>query len=182
MKKTLLILFVVLGLKLFGQCPPISASYTPATCSSCCDGKIQVTPPGSPPCSPYTYTLQTPSSWSAGGYWINICPGPYTISIVSTCCSNSQTLMVTSLATAIEEISSSNVVVNFYPNPNNGDFIIKSETEINLTIVNELGQKIQQLNLNTLNNYKVQLTNLNGGMYFITSPQGKINKKIVVIK
>ncbi len=82
----------------------------------------------------------------------------------------------------IEEFKNPTLSLNVYPNPNNGDFIIETETELSLRIVNELGQVVQQLNLSATNNYKTHLNNLNAGVYFITSDKGRVNKKIVVIK
>jgi hypothetical protein len=83
----------------------------------------------------------------------------------------------------IEELQSNNTLnLNVYPNPNNGDFTIESEIEMNLNIVNELGQQVQQLKLNSQNNYKTHLDNLNAGVYFLSYNDGRSNTKIVVIK
>ena len=63
-----------------------------------------------------------------------------------------------------------------YPNPNNGNFTIKSDKDVVATIVNELGQSIQTLNLKA--EEKVDITGLKPGIYFIISSTTR--KKIVV--
>ncbi len=83
----------------------------------------------------------------------------------------------------IKEINASNSGIRICPNPNSGSFIINSGTEINLNLINELGQLIKVINLNVLNNYELSIENLKNGIYFIHGTNGfqSFSKKLVVI-
>jgi hypothetical protein len=71
-----------------------------------------------------------------------------------------------------------------YPNPNNGVFTIKSGSEMNLVVVNELGQLVQHIELSASNNYQVSVKELPNGIYFISgqSDHGRLYQKVVVTK
>ncbi len=81
--------------------------------------------------------------------------------------------------TGINELVVSNQL-SIYPNPNNGEFIVTSEKEMTLNLINQLGQVAKQLELNNKNDYKVTVTNLSNGIYFIVG-EG-VTKKIIVSK
>lgn len=66
-----------------------------------------------------------------------------------------------------------------FPNPNKGTFTIKSSIEEKITLNNEVGQVIKTLDLNAMNNYSVEISDLQSGIYFVS---GKTSvSKIVVI-
>jgi len=71
-----------------------------------------------------------------------------------------------------------------FPNPNNGTFNIKAPVEGIYSIINELGQKIQQIELNSSNNYCANVENLNSGIYFIIgyNKDSMLKQKIIVAK
>lgn len=126
-------------------------------------------------------------TWSTGSNLNNTIVSPtvtttYTINGTdnNNCTSMAVFTQSVSACIGILEFSLENPTIKIYPNPNNGNFTIESESESTLLISNELGQKIQQLNLNASNNYKVLVNSLNGGVYFITSANCRVNKKIVV--
>lgn len=73
-----------------------------------------------------------------------------------------------------------NSLLSVYPNPNNGAFTVKSTNEGVYSIINELGQILQQFKLSSTNQYTVNIENLNNGVYFIVGDS--IQQKIVVIK
>ncbi len=72
--------------------------------------------------------------------------------------------------------------ISIFPNPSSGDFVIQSESQMNLSLVNQLGQNVTLIELNSSNNYQVNVNNLVSGIYFITGENGnnKINRKIIV--
>jgi hypothetical protein len=74
--------------------------------------------------------------------------------------------------------------LSVYPNPSNGTFTIASEMEGNYSILNSLGQTVQQVSLNSSNGYSRQIENLESGLYVIAGTKGsrKINQKLVVTK
>ncbi len=84
-----------------------------------------------------------------------------------------------SACTGINELDN-NKQLSIYPNPNNGEFFITSEKEMTLSVINELGQVIKKLDVDSKNNYQVSVSNLPNGIYFVVG-EG-VNKKIVVSK
>ena len=68
---------------------------------------------------------------------------------------------------------------NVFPNPNNGTFTIVSSEMGIYTIVNELGQTVQQIAINETNNLQANINGLRAGIYFII---GKMNDYVVTKK
>ncbi|MDI1353582.1 MAG: T9SS type A sorting domain-containing protein, partial [bacterium] len=68
--------------------------------------------------------------------------------------------------------------------PNNGTFTIKSTVDLNLTLVNELGQLVEIINLSSDNNHQHQIKDLANGIYFINGQKNTfhLHEKIVVDK
>lgn len=65
-----------------------------------------------------------------------------------------------------------------FPNPNAGNFTIQCEEEDHAVILNQIGQVIQEVDLNVENNYKVQINNLRSGIYLI---KGKNRSAKVIV-
>ncbi len=61
---------------------------------------------------------------------------------------------------------------------------VKGETEMQLKLMNELGQQVQTLQLNSQNNFAVKLSDLSSGVYFLVgqNESGQVNQKIVVTR
>ena len=98
-------------------------------------------------------------------------------------CSNTGTVLVKiSTCSGINEITNANSSLIIYPNPNTGNFVIESGSEVNLTLVNELGQIIRTISMSGSTSHKVSVTDLPKGIYFITGKKDSIliNQKIVV--
>ena len=96
-------------------------------------------------------------------------------------CSASSTVAVNvNACTDINEIGSSNASVNVYPNPNNGNFIIKANQGTVLTIINGLGQLVKTLTVTETN--EVSIEDLSKGIYFVVGENNglQINKKVIV--
>ncbi len=74
--------------------------------------------------------------------------------------------------------------LSVYPNPNNGNFVIKSEVTIELQLRNQLGQVIETYMLDENTNYQANVNNLADGIYFVTGThQGqKVTQKIIISK
>ncbi len=73
--------------------------------------------------------------------------------------------------------------VNIYPNPSNGEFFIQTNKDLQLQLINELGQVIKTLNLNTSNDHKVQVSDLAKGIYFIVSQNnGEAQAQKIIVR
>lgn len=82
-----------------------------------------------------------------------------------------------STCTDINEQSTKSSILVF-PNPNNGIFYLISEVDMELQIINELGQHIKSVKLNQSNNFTFEVTDLESGVYFLVGKNYK-NKLIV---
>jgi hypothetical protein len=85
----------------------------------------------------------------------------------------------TNLAMGIDPITNDFPFIIF-PNPSSGQFKIKGMKEETVFISNELGQEIEHVKLNKENNYSMEITELQSGVYFIGN--NSVRQKIVVIK
>lgn len=83
--------------------------------------------------------------------------------------------------TNLSDINNSGTPIIIYPNPNKGEFIVKSEKkELSIELTNDIGQVLQRLHLNASNNFSVEVNNLPSGMYFLTGKQ--FREKVVITK
>jgi len=83
---------------------------------------------------------------------------------------------------SLNELNTSENYISAFPNPSSGHLTISSKESIQLILVNELGQIIRELELNTENAYSSEVRGLAKGVYFLNSkdPAKIVNKKIVV--
>ncbi|MCE3296521.1 MAG: hypothetical protein K0R65_2235 [Crocinitomicaceae bacterium] len=79
----------------------------------------------------------------------------------------------------MEEGLMSDISVEAFPNPNDGNFILTSSHEGLFTVINELGQVIQTVDITKENDYRVKVENLHQGIYFVT---GTVNNTIITKK
>lgn len=71
-----------------------------------------------------------------------------------------------------------------YPNPSTGNFIVESSIDTDYRIVDAAGQLIRTFHTNAGNNYSMQVSGLENGVYFLTGNSGKnvVQSKVVVAK
>lgn len=83
--------------------------------------------------------------------------------------------------TGLKELSGQNPL-SIYPNPNKGEFTISYNQNIQLDLVNELGQLVKTISLNDQNNRTVSVNEIAPGIYFImgNSNEGQLIQKIIV--
>jgi hypothetical protein len=101
-------------------------------------------------------------------------------------CENTATVQVrVSACVGIAEASLAAGQLLVYPNPNNGEFTIQGiSSEMRLSLISELGQLIQYIELSPANNYQVSVRDLARGIYFISgqAEQTFIHQKVIVTK
>jgi hypothetical protein len=116
----------------------------------------------SPPNGTTTYTVS--------GTAANACTATNTITVlVNTCL-------------AIDNLKPENKIsLQIYPNPTADEFNIRSDSPMELSIINELGQLIRTISLNTANNFKTVVSNLPVGIYFVLSQNAAYDIKYKVI-
>ena len=92
----------------------------------------------------------------------------------------SSAISVTACAspTGIEPYSTGSC--QLYPNPNNGSFTIKVTMDLQVTLVNQLGQLLQTVTLDKYNSHEVFVENLPEGIYFLKAQNQVLNQKISV--
>jgi hypothetical protein len=69
-----------------------------------------------------------------------------------------------------------------YPNPGFGTVNLKANEQVQLHLVNQLGQELESVFLSAENNYEGQLHNLTAGIYLVYGDvkTGRVQQKIVV--
>lgn len=141
-----------------------SISVTPTKTLFCKGEKTKLTASGA---STYTWTNN-----GLTGFSITVNPTTTTVYSVngtsSDGCVNSTvyTLQV-SACTGLAERENGNENLLVFPNPNQGNFEIRSTEKRQLTLFNELGQIITEIELDETNAYSVQLQGLEKGIYFL---------------
>jgi hypothetical protein len=85
----------------------------------------------------------------------NGCVGTSTISIKVNACNG------------LNEVENETNRIVIYPNPNNGNFNVKVSGDMQLMLINELGQVIKELSFTKENQFQQTIEGLSTGIYFI---------------
>jgi hypothetical protein len=115
------------------------SNLTPTTAS------IQVSP----------NNLSAPTIYMVTGTDSNGCVGTSTISIKVKACNG------------LNEVENETNRIVIYPNPNNGNFNVKVSGDMQLMLINELGQVIKELSFTKENQFQQTIEGLSTGIYFI---------------
>ncbi len=74
-------------------------------------------------------------------------------------------------STYTKELTNNSSLINVFPNPSNGEFVINSDikniTELNIT--NVLGAQVYKSTPNNVENYKIDISHLEKGIYFVNT-------------
>jgi hypothetical protein len=86
--------------------------------------------------------------------------------------------------TGINETEAGRDLVAIYPNPNNGNFTVQVNSDMQLTLINELGQVIKELRFTQENQFRQDIEGLSNGVYFIKGIHNgsSVQSKLVVTK
>ena len=89
-----------------------------------------------------------------------------------------------SACVGIEDLSNKLLQISIYPNPSDGEFNLKADEGMELTLINELGQKIKTMRLDESNNYATKVKDVANGIYFIVGEGEtyRVYQKLIIQK
>ncbi len=139
---------------------------------------------GSPAGGVYSGSGVSGSAFTASVAGVGTYSLTYTFTNSFGCGASAQSQIRVYSCAGINELHSQPIFFSIYPNPNNGEFTIKSSIAGNFEIVNELGQIIRSLDINATINSQITVSGLPSGTYFINgkSGSGLVRQKLVVLK
>ncbi|MSQ79468.1 MAG: T9SS type A sorting domain-containing protein [Flavobacteriaceae bacterium] len=107
----------------------------------------------------------------------------YAVAITMNSCSDTSACVTVS-SIGISDVGFVMSDLRLYPNPNNGEFTIQSGSKGSYTLINELGQAMQTIQLTDANKHSVNIGNLSAGVYFIVgyNHNDMTRQKVVVLK
>jgi hypothetical protein len=113
--------------------------------------------------------------------------GSVTVRSVNTCGQSAAFSKAISLLACMEEQSGDPSAeridaLNIYPNPNDGEFSIRSAQSGVYRLLSSTGQIVFEFQLNDSNNYSYEVSGLSTGLYFIQGVSGSeyVQQKVVV--
>lgn len=108
----------------------------------------------------------------------------YTYTDFNGCSGMAAFVATVSTCEGIEETAGSGVSFMVYPNPSNGAVTVKAAAEIQVVLINSLGQILNTYRLDEKNNYEAEVTDLASGVYFVsgTNTLYGLKQKIIVTR
>ncbi len=125
------------------------------------------------PSSTHVISPTISSAYNVVGTDVNGCKNSYTVwQNVSECTSFS------------EEVETSNFNFIVGPNPNNGAFVIISDSDVHMMLVNELGQIVKDIYLDEKNNWQISVSEMANGIYFVIGQNDSqiVKKRMMVAR
>jgi hypothetical protein len=96
------------------------------------------------------------------------------------CIGTATVLVKVSTCFGIEELNKiSGLGLSIYPNPNHGVFNVRSDVDLQLNLMNELGQIVKVIDLSADNAHQVEISGLANGIYFLA---GKKDDRVLMEK
>lgn len=107
--------------------------------------------------------------------------GSYAVTVILNDCSDTSECINVGPNGIDNNINNKNSL-KVYPNPNNGKFTIQSLDGGTYSIVSELGQTVQNIELNLNNNNTIKIDSLSNGIYFIIGfNNSQVTKQRIII-
>jgi hypothetical protein len=135
-------------------------------------------------------TLGTTYTWTPGnlnGTAVSVSPSVTTTYTIngrnSNGCSNSSVVTQSvSLCTGLEDLAQNELLLNVFPNPNNGTYTIRANATTNLIIIDQLGREMKTVALNASNQFTADISGMASGIYYLVNREGQqtTHLKIVV--
>lgn len=146
-------------------------------------------------CSGQTTTLSatgtsgTTYTWTPGnltGTSVSVSPTVTTTYTIngrsSNGCNNSSILTQSvSLCTGLEDLAQNEVLLNVFPNPNNGNYTLRSNTALNLTIIDQLGREMKTVVLNASNQFTADISGMAAGIYYLVNHEGQYPQHLKIV-
>ncbi len=160
-----------------------TVSYTETMNIVCSDLAAFTLTAGSPINGTYTGAGVTGNMFDPGTAGLGTYTITYSYTDGNSCMASATSSITVDDCTGIQNLNAASAF-SVYPNPNNGTFTITASSEGVYSIVNELGQTIKSVQLTAANNYSMNVTDVNNGIYFIigTNNNTVVRQKIVVAK
>ena len=119
-----------------------------------------------------TPSLVTTLIYSVTGNSTSGCTGTTSIQVKVNACTN------------INEQKLIDSGFKIYPNPSKGNFKLQADINLNIILMNELGQVVKRIVLNEMNNRTISVNDLASGLYYLVSqdPNMNIYQKVLVEK
>lgn len=137
-----------------------------------------------------SYSVSSPSSTSAAPVaFVPVSPTvttTYTFTGVNTAGCSGRAAVTISVAacTGVSSIeANSNTHLLVYPNPTNGRFMISTDSDLDIVIVNELGQEVRHVELDAQNNHMAEVNDLPNGIYVLRGQTaGQLLQQKIIIR
>lgn len=161
-------IFILLAFKLSSQCSySVIATYTPATCPTCCNGAITATLTGfGATCAPITWRLDPLFANAAIPSWSNLCPGTYTVVRVDGgCCQVYCQVNLTFTQTDIKQ----NSIQKFFFTYDNSERVIKFNNQLANSVIKifDLTAKVVKEKPLDIRVDQINITDLEVGLYIV---------------
>lgn len=153
-------------------CLGIDSESSPVLTNSFVSGGLFSTTHG-PPINQFTGKLSLSS----------LVPGTYTVFYHYEACQCYTSEFVLNLmdCTGLSDLSIKNGL-RILGNPNTGSFSVEGDSKAELILFNELGQMIRKDKLSAMNEYRLTITGLEPGIYFLSDVSSSSAHKIIVLR